>query len=1067
MVQYLIKNLKSMKRRTRYLALMLLSFLLYGGPLFAQQEVIVTGKVLSESGDEMANTTITIENVQTGQKDYLISDSTGVFRIAGLVAGQRYNLYFDHVGFASYSLTNLTFSATENNTLLIRLKPGSASTLGEVVVTTALGIRRQERTLSYNAQQVNADDFTKVKDANFVNSLNGKVAGVTINQSSSGMGGATKVVMRGTKSIEKSSNALYVIDGVPLLSLTGSQGEGRFSSSGSTEGIADLNPEDIESMTVLTGASAAALYGSSAANGAILITTKKGKTGKVNVMFSSNAESGKPFIMPQFQNRYGNDGKVTSWGAKLPEDAEKYDPKDFFNTAYSVMNTLALSGGTGKNQTYFSAASTNARGIVPNNLYNRYNFTFRNTTFLLNDRFKIDASASYILQDNRNMINQGEYMNPLVSAYLLPRGDGLEKTKIFEIYNPSRKIYEQLWGDFKDQDGLFNGSYSGDYSMQNPYWIAYRNVRDMNRERNMLSLSLSYDLKSWSASEKWDIGVRGRTDNVHYKGTDKRYASTLALLDMSKNGHFGLSEGAEKQNYFDILTNLRRNFSLNNLGGLSLTANLGASLQDSRTDGSFIHGPLRSNGIPNVFNTFNIDQDAKKTLAGQAGWIEQVQSVFGSMEVGYNNYLFLTITGRNEWPSQLTNSPKASFFYPSVGLSSVITDMLSPDTKAKVTPILSFLKARVAFSSVASPFERWLTMPTYSFDADNKVWKSVSYFPIGTLFPERTNSYEGGFSSKWFRRKVSLDFTVYRTNTYNQTIRADISPSTGYDAVFFQTGNVQNTGFELGLGYNLLTQGDFKWNTYFTAGYNKNTIKSLLENYVNPVTNQVESQDYLVKNSFGPLKFILKTGGSMGDIYTDADFRRNQDGKIYLDANGNVSVENFADGEFKKIGSVLPDYNLGWKNDISYKNFNLGGTITGRLGGLVVSMTEAAMDHYGVSKGSADDRDAGGVLINGFRVNSQNYYDVRGKDRLPQYYTYSADNFRLQEAYLSYRIPKKVLNNFADVTIGLTGRNLFMIYNKAPFDPETISSTGNYVQGLDYFMLPSLRSFGINLKANF
>lgn len=1056
-----------MNKFTRYLVLMMLGSLCLSTQLFAQQEVTVRGKVLSESGEELGNTTIMVQHVLSGRKDYLISDTAGVFAISGLEAGQKYNLYFDHVGFASDSLVNLIFSATENNSLLIRLKPGTGTTLGEVVITTALGIKRQERSLSYNAQQINADDLTTIKDANFVNSLSGKVAGITVNQSASGVGGATKVVMRGVKSIEKSNNALYVIDGVPLLSLTSAQGEGRFSSTGSTEGIADINPEDIESMTVLTGASAAALYGSAAANGAILITTKKGKAGTVKVNFSTGADFSSPFVMPLFQNRYGSDGKITSWGAKLPEDAEKYQPKDFFQRGTVLMNSISLSGGSEKNQTYVSAASTNSQGLIPNNIYNRYNFSFRNTTSLLNDRFRIDAGASYILQDNRNMVNQGEYMNPLVGAYLLPRGDGLEKTKIFEIYNPSRKIYEQLWGDFTGTEGLFNGSYSGDYSLQNPYWVAYRNLRDMKRERNIMSLGLSYDLKSWTASEKWDVSARVRTDNTHFRGTDKRYASTLALLDMSKNGHFGQSEGVEKQTYLDVLTNLTRKYDWDGVGRFSLTANLGASLQDNRVDGTVYSGPLREDGIPNVFNTFNIDQGAQKTLNVPAGWTEQTQSIFSSVELGYNNYLFLTLTGRNDWASQLANSPNKSFFYPSVGLSSIITEMLSPDVRAQLSPVLSYLKLRAAFSSVGSPFDRGLTTPTYTFDETNKVWKTVSHFPIGALYPERTNSYEAGISSKWAHRRLSLDLTFYRTNTANQTIRAAISPSSGYDAVYLQTGNVQNRGLELGLGYDIKSGKDFSWNSYFTMGYNKNVIKSLLENYINPVTGQKESKEYLEKNSFGPLKYILKTGGSLGDIYTDADFLRNQDGNIFVDANGKVSTSNFGPGKFEKLGSVLPNYTMGWRNDFTINNFTLGALLNGRVGGLVVSMTEAALDHYGVSQGSADARDAGGVIINGIPIDAQNYYEVRGKNRLPQYYTYDATNFRIQEAYLAYKLPRRVFKNFADLTISLVGRNLAMLYSKAPFDPEVVSSTGNYAQGLDYFMVPSLRSFGFNIKANF
>ncbi|CEN34475.1 SusC/RagA family TonB-linked outer membrane protein [Capnocytophaga cynodegmi] len=1011
--------------------------------VFQQQTKKISGVVTDANGEPLPGVNIVVKGTSIG----VTSDFDGNFEIN--VPNDKTELVFSYIGFKGYTLK----VTQPRSGVKIVLEEEVQQLEGTVV--TALGIKRQEKALSYNVQQVNSEELTKVKDANFINSLNGKVAGVTIQRSSSGIGGATKVVMRGAKSIEKSNNALYVIDGVPLFSTTMAQGSGRFQSSGSTEGIADINPEDIESMTVLTGASAAALYGSAAANGAILITTKKGKEGKLQVSFSSNTEISTPFILPEFQNTYGNDGRIESWGAKLPENFERYNAKDFFRKGYTLTNNVSLSGGSQKNQTYFSASSTQAEGIVPNNQYNRYNFTFRNTIHLLEDKLKIDASVNYILQDHRNMINQGEYMNPLVGAYLLPRGENLSSVRTFERYNPARKIYEQEW-----RYG------TGDYTLQNPYWVAYRNLRDVKRERNMIALGVTYDLKKWSETEKWDIAGRVRTDNSHIQSTDKRYASTAATLDVSKTGYFGLLKGTERQTYADVLTNFSKRFEFGDQN-IVITANLGASLQDTRYDDSQIGGPLRENGIPNVFNTFNVDQGAQKTRIGQTGWIEQTQSIFGSVEAGYNGYLYLTLTGRNDWASQLANSPNSSFFYPSVGLSAVVTDMLSTDTKLKINPILSFMKVRLAFSSVGSPFDRGLTTPTYTFDQDTKTWKTVSHFPIGELFPERTNSYEVGIASKWLKGKLTLDATFYQTNTKNQTIGSEISPSTGYDKIYLQTGDVRNRGVELGLGYDFQIVKDFNWNSHFTMGYNKNEIMSLVEDYVNPVTGEKEGKEHLVKNSFGSLRYILKKGGSLGDVYSNADFKRNSDGNIYIDAKGNVTKSEFANGHFEKLGSVLPDVTMGWRNDFTYKNLSFGAMFSARLGGVAVSMTEAALDHYGVSKASAEARDAGGVFVNGFPINAQNYFEERGKNRLAQYYTYSATNIRLQEAYISYKLPKKLINDTMGLTISVIGRNLAMLYSEAPFDPESVSSTGNYVQGLDYFMIPSQRSIGLSIKADF
>lgn len=952
------------------------------------------------------------------------------------------------------------------NTLSIVLRDNSKA-LDEVVVT-ALGIKREKKALSYNVQEIKQDEITRVKSANFVNSLSGKVAGVTINSSSGGIGGASKVVMRGAKSIEKSNNALYVIDGVPMLSLTSTQGEDRYQSAGSTEGIADINPEDIESMTVLTGATAAALYGSAAANGAIVITTKRGQEGKVKVSVSSNLEFGKPFVMPEFQNTYGNDGRITSWGAKLPEGTERYKPTDFFNTAHNYTNSFTLSGGSAKNLSFLSASTTNSAGLIPNNTYNRYNFTYNNTSYFLNDRLKLDVSTSYVIQNNRNMVNQGEYMNPLVGAYLLPRGDGLEKTKVFERYNVTRKIYEQVWGDFAEQpSGLFSGSYSGDYTLQNPYWVAYRNVRDVSRKRFMASAGANYLIKKWSESERWDIGGRIRIDNTRYKTSDKRYASTLATLDVSTNGYFGYAEGTENQLYMDAISSFTKSLNWDKVGFFQLNINLGASLQDARKDGSFARGSLIEKGIANFFNVFQIDQTNLKSSYGQEGWLEQTQSVFASAEVGYNSYLYLTLTGRNDWASQLRNSPNHSFFYPSVGLSGIVTEMLSNETRDRISSVLSFLKLKASYSSVASPFPRELTSPTYKFNQNDKVWSSQMNYPIGNLYPERTNSFETGFSTKWLRNKLGFDFTYYRTNTYNQTLKTEVASGGGWDAFYIQAGNVRNWGLEGGIDFTVKAINNFSWNTHLTASLNENKITKL-QDYINPTTGLTESSDMLVRSSMGGLRYMLKTGGSIGDVYSMSDFKRNMDGEIFVDDNGGLSIEDYqSKKDYVKLGSVLPKYNLGWRNDFSYRNFSFGGLFAGRIGGIVVSMTEAAMDNYGVSKASADARDAGGVLINGNLVAAQNYFSVRGKNMLPQYYTYSATNFRLQEAYIGYTIPRKTLGNIFDCTVSVVGRNLWMIYNKAPYDPEVVSSTGNYTQGLDYFMLPSLRSFAFNLKFNF
>ena len=917
----------------------------------------------------------------------------------------------------------------------------------EQVVVTALGIKRAEKALSYNVQQVNSDAITANKDANFINSLTGKVAGVTINTSSSGVGGASKVILRGNKSISQSSNALYVIDGIPMYNFGGGGGT-EFDSRGATESIADINPEDIESMSVLTGAAAAALYGSEAANGAVMITTKKGQAGALKVTLSSNTEFLNPFVLPEFQNRYGtglngtrSGSGIYSWGEKLlPAARYGYTPNDYFETGHVYTNAVTVSGGTDKNQTYFSAASVNSDGIIPNNEYDRYNFTFRNTSYFLKDKLRLDASASYIYQKDQNMTNQGVYSNPLVPAYLFPRGENFDLYRRFERYNEGTKLMEQFWST--DMEG-------GDLRMQNPYWINYRNLRNTDKKRYMLSFSASYDILPWL-----NVAGRVRLDNSNSLYTQKLYASSnTTITDGGKNGHYTEARAYDTQTYADLMVNINKTFGED----WSLNANIGASINNIKTDELSYRGPIQENGLPNVFNVFDLDDTKKR--AEKTGWHDQTQSIFASVEVGWKQMLYLTVTGRNDWASQLANSPESSFFYPSVGLSWV------PTATFNMPDAISYLKIRGSIASVGMPFPRHLTVPTYEYDATNKVWKDKTHYPIGDLKPERTITYEVGLDARLWQH-INLSASWYRADTKNQTFDPSLPPSSSYTTIYLQTGHVRNTGVELSLGYDNQWR-DFRWTTNFTYSWNKNEIRELAANAVNPVTGESLNLTKLDIKGLGKAKYILKEGGTLGDLYTTSNLRYNENGYVEVDNAGNLQVTD--EGEDIYLGSVFPDANLAWRNDFSWKGINLGVLFTARLGGVCYSATQANLDLYGVSEASAAARDAGGVLINGREmVDAQKWYQAIGSQSgLPQYYLYSATNVRLQELSLGYTLPTKWFRDKMRMTVSFVGRNLWMIYCKAPFDPEAVASTGMNYQGIDYFMMPSMRNLGFNVKFQF
>ena len=1013
------------------------------------QPVTVTGKVVDASGMPVIGAAVIVKGTTIGTSTGVDGDFSLQVPPPSADAVLEINyLGYEPIAQTVGSRTNITFTLRESAVDV------------DAVVVTALGIKRSEKALSYNVQQVNSEDIVANKDVNFINSLSGKVAGVTINSSSGGVGSASRVVMRGQKSISQTSNALYVIDGVPMFT-TARDGGTEFASQGTTDPIADINPEDIESMSVLNGAAAAALYGSDAANGAIVVTTKRGKAGYTSVTVSSNTEVMSPFVLPEFQNRYGtgdlnsSEGSIVrSWGNRLnSSNYMGYSPRDdYFQTGVTGTESVSLSTGTEKNQTYFSAAAVNSRGVIPNNGYDRYNFTFRNTTSFLGDKLKLDVGASYVMQKDRNMTNQGTYNNPLVGAYVYPRGNDWADIEMYERYDPARRLYTQYWpvGD-------------AGMTMQNPYWINYRNLRENNKDRYMLNAALSYDVLDWL-----NVSGRIRVDNSSNDYTEKFYASTFTqLTEGSKNGLYGITKTKDKQVYGDVLVNINKTFGED----WSLQANAGASISDMRYDAMKVRGPIPDGEITdekpllaNVFNVQNLS-NTSKTKRLQEGWREQTQSIFASVEIGFKNTYFLTLTGRNDWPSQLAgeHSVKSSFFYPSVGASGVLSQLIPEMPKN-----LSYVKLRASYASVGVAFERYLANPRYSWNESGLNWSTQTRFPIYNLKPERTKSFEVGLTMR-FLRHFNLDFTYYNTKTQDQTFEPNISTGSGSSKLTIQSGNVRNRGFEVALGYSN-TWGKFSWDSNYTLSANKNKILSLADDVVNPETGEHFSVDQLDMGGLADARFILREGGTLGDFYSRIDLKRDSNGAVYINEKGEIASESITDvNSYIKLGSVLPDANMAWRNDFRWRNFNFGFMVSARLGGVVFSRTQAMLDYYGVSEVSAAARDAGGVMINGGDlVDANKWYTAIGSgNSVPQYYTYSATNVRLQEASIGYTIPKKKLGDICEITLSLVGRNLWMIYNKAPYDPETVATVNSYYQGIDYFMSPSTRNIGFNLRLKF
>ena len=982
----------------------------------------VTGRVVDSAGEPLIGATIMVE----GTKEGAVTDIDGNFTIN---TTSKAKLVISYVGY-----TTQTILVGDKTTIDVTLKE-VANTMNEVVVT-ALGIKRAEKALSYNVQSVGSNELTRNKDANFVNSLNGKVAGVSISKSASGVGGATRVIMRGAKSIEGDNNVLYVIDGIPIFNFSGGRdsgimGEGRVSS----EGIADLNPEDIESISVLAGPSAAALYGSNAANGAILITTKKGKEGRVDISFSSSADFSSPLLMPEFQNTYGNKlGSYESWGEKLATPSS-YDPKkDFFRTGTNFINALTLNMGNEFNQTFASVATTNSRGIVPNNTYDRYNFTIRNTTRMFKNKVQLDLGASYIKQKDNNMVSQGEYWNPIVAAYLFPRGESFEGIKTFERYDNVRNFPTQYW---PISDSRF--------ANQNPYWTAYRNLAPDDKDRFMFNAGLTYNIFDWLS-----VAGRIRLDKTFITSERKIYASSFNYFAKEK-GAYDYYDYKDHQTYIDAIANINKTF-----GKFSLAANVGYSYSDYASLTRGYGGNLVL--VPNKFSLNNINPtDSKIREAGGDSKVRNV-AAFASAELGWRSMVYLTLTGRNDWNSRLVNSSEESFFYPSVGLSGIISEM------TKLPSFISYLKVRGSYTEVGSPVSRsGMTPGTITTPIVGGSLKSTDIYPFTDYKAERTKSYEFGLTAR-FWKKLSFDFTWYKSNTYNQTFIGELPESSGYKAVYLQAGNVENRGVEMALGYSD-NFGGLQWNSSLVYSKNVNEIKEMVKDYHHPLSPKPINIPEVSKDNG---RVLLKVGGSINDIYARKVLAKDNQGFVNVSPSGGMNLETV---EPIYLGKTTPDFTMGWNNNFTYKNFGLSFLINARVGGIVTSSTQALLDRFGVSKASADARDAGGVMIpNQGLYDAKKYYTLiaTGENDLAGYYTYSATNVRLQELTLSYKFNSRLFNNvIKDLTLSFVATNPWMIYCKAPFDPELTASTGTYGQGNDYFMQPSLKSYGFSVKFKF
>ncbi len=985
----------------------------------------VSGVITDEAtGDPLIGVTVLEEGTTNGT----VSDADGSYSLA--LGKSPATLVFSFVGYSTQRIAYIGQSP-------LNLAMSLGSDLEEVVVT-ALGISRQKKALSYAAQGVSTKELQQARSTNVLNSLSGKVAGISVTTSGEGVGGGSKVLLRGNRSISGSSQPLYIVDGIVM------NGD-----------IRNISPDDIEDISVLKGANAAALYGSRANNGAIIITTKSGKGARNGVTTSLNltfqAES--PIHLLEFQNEYGQGSAgnyaaaaTTSWGPKMTGQSVAHwsnDPnyslfgqtyalegqpdniKDFFQTGHTLATNLGVNIKNDKTNTYMSYTYTDAGGIIPKNKLGSHNLGLRVTSKLL-PKLTSDMKVNYIRDEFSNILSQGEgYDNPLRYLYILPRNIRTEDIEHYEFINASGQNRQHYWLP------RFNGG-------GNPYWTINNILQPSLRERVTGLVSLRYEIAK-------GLSILGRSalDRVNQFTDFTRKTDSYTVAQggsYSKTFNFGYEWNS------DVLLNFNKNITDN----ISLDLNAGGNIRKTKFDQ--VNGSGVNFNIENLFALGNTADPRPSESYSE----KDVHSVYGFGSLGFFNSIFLEFSGRNDWSSTLPAANR-SYFYPSFGLTAVITDLM------KLPTAISFLKLRGSWAEVGNdtnPYQ--LARRASVFNGTVSLSPTL---PNADLRPETTQSTEIGFDARFLENKIRLDFTYYKTNTFDQLFAVSTPVASGITSRFLNGADVQNKGIEIVLGATVLNKSDFNWDINFNFAKNTSLVLDLAEG----LTQLNQGTDFI-------RSYIIEKGQPFGAIYTRG-FQRDAQGRVIVGADG---IPLITAGINTNVANFNPDWLGGINNAFSYKNWNLSFLIDIRQGGSVTAFSEAILAGDGFLDYTVPGREGGVVFgkdifpdeeavtqdgsANTIAVSSEKFWNKVGGRNAPtgEAFIRDASNVRLRELILGYSIPKY------KARISLVGRNLFFISNKAKYiDPEITVGTGNDGEGREAFSLPTTRSLGLSLNVEF
>ena len=980
--------------------------------LIADQKMI-EGVVTDEGGNPLLGVSVFVKGTNLG----VTTDINGHYKLN--VPGDVLLLTFSFIG-----MKTVQENIVGNRDVDVILVPDEFG-VGEVIVS-ALGIQREEKSLTYATQIINYSDIVS-REYSFVNGLSGKVSGMQVSRSASGAGGSSKVLLRGNKSLSSSSEPLFVIDGIPMANNKGRQ-LGLFDGGDQGDGLSQVNSDDIESITILKGANAAALYGSQGANGVILINTKKGESGMLRVNLSSYFTVDKIQYLPELQYKYGSvNGASESWSSEAGNYPQNY-VKDFFQTGTNWVNTVTMSGGNERTTSYFSVSNTSSSGVIPNNSYEKINLTFKQSANLLDDHVKLGSNIILTNERVKNKYGAGYYLNPLTGLYLFPRDrDFSDYKKNYQIFNTERNLYLQNW-------------FVEDHFQSNPYWIINNEPREDLIKRIIAGVNAEIKI-----NQKLKLELRGNYDYA-MKTFEEKHKAGSNITNVHKNGRWVYTKVIDELIYGDAILFYNDQFGRFHLDGI-----LGTSYQKS-TFGNGMSVDTGTTGLiyPNEFYFQNIDDDVMVNSVMNSRLIKE--AVFGNVQLGYDDKFFIDFSGRNDWASSLYGTGNDSYFYPSIGITGIISDLVifpAFITFGKLRSSCSFVSNEVPFNTVN---------PGHTITKAGVILNTTKSFE--NLKPEKIQSLELGTDWKFWDNRLSVDFTWYKVISRDQFIELPASSGSGYTSYYVNAGKVANSGVEITAVVSPVRTSKFEWITTLNYSTNQNKIIRLHPDLKDPIVIS-ENEGY---------QLIVRDGGSFGDIYVHK-FQRDQYGRIQLNEDGTIPKSE----NYEYIGNSNPRWDLGLTNRFTFKNLSLEFLLNGKFGGKVISQTESMLDGYGVSKRSAVARDRGAVdidavLPDGTAVRSidpQLYYTTVGeRDGIKEVYTYNRNNIRLSQLMLSYNL-KLNTNWINQVQLSLLAQDLFFLYRNAPFDPEITLNTLIEDQAIDSFSVPSTRSFGLKVKVQF